>query len=381
MRRAAFIAIVVALLDPPLGASAQTYESSDSWVDADDERPTRRGGRARSLEDARSGAGGLTLGQIGTREIPPTYVVARGDTLWEITGRFYGNPWEWPRVWSYNPEITNPHWIYPQDQVRLLPEGTPTTVTAPHRGRIVVRRGVERGTIFLREQGWLDEEALEQIGEIVGAPDDHMLLSPYDQVYVRFERWEGDAPRGEMTVFRDIPADQRGEGQEGVLARILGTVRIDEWDSEQRTARGTILEALEPIERGFVVAPTPRRFEVVPPARSERDLETRVVASLDEQRLVGTEQLVFIPVGEEDGVRLGNRFFVIRRGDDWRSDIAPSQTEAATVSLPQEPEEYPEETIAEARVVALRPHSAGLFVTAATRPVVVGDVVRMREGY
>ncbi len=59
-------------------------------------------------------------GQARSQLIPERYVVRRGDTLWDVTGRFYGNPWEWPRVWSYNPEITNPHWIYPLDQIPPL---------------------------------------------------------------------------------------------------------------------------------------------------------------------------------------------------------------------------------------------------------------------
>lgn len=383
MRSALRWLLVAALLG--IGAEARAQEQGETWVDIPDEgsrrRPTSRG-TSGSLDEARAGGGGLRLGQVGSRQIPPTYQVRRGDTLWDITGHYYGNPWEWPRVWSYNPEISNPHWIYPDDQIRLLPDGAPITITAPSRGAsIVVRRGVESGTVFLREQGWLDDEALEQVGEIVGSPDDHMMLSPYDQVYIRYERWEGAAPSGEYTVFRDIPASARGDGEQGVLARILGTVRIDEWDEERRTATATIIEGLEPIERGFVVAPAPRRFEIVPPVRAEQDIDTIVVAALAEQRLVGDQQIVFVAIGEEEGLRMGHRFFVVRQGDQWRDDLEATQREAVTVPLPEEPEEYPEETIAEARVVALRPHSAGLMVTGAAHPVQVGDRARMRRGY
>lgn len=379
--------VIAALVLAPAASAAAQYEE-ERWVDTGDDeaapRRTLRGAGAASLEEATASGRGMRLGQIGPRQIPPSYSVRRGDTLWDITGHFYGDPYDWPRVWSYNPEITNPHWIYPDQEVRLLPAGSPVTVTAPRRGsRIVVRRGVDTGTVFLREQGWLDEEALQTSGEIVGSPDDHMMLSPYDQAYIRFDRLpEGQSePRGEYTIFREIEAGQRTAGEEGTLVRILGAVRIDSWDPERRTARATIVEALDPIERGYQVAAVPRRFEVVPPVRSEIDLDTRIVATLTPTQLVGDQQIVFVPVGEENEVRMGHRFFVVRAGDEWREDLAPAQRQAATVEPPEEPEQYPDEVIAEARVVALRPHSAGLLVTRATRPVRVGDRAQIRRGY
>ena len=378
--------MIAALVSAPLLAPrAAVAQEDDYWVDTGETEPapraTRRPG---SLDEATASGRGMRLGQIGAREIPPTHTVRRGDTLWDLTGSYYGDPYQWPRIWSYNPEITNPHWIYPDQSVRLLPEGAPTTVTAPSSSaRIVVRRGVDTGTVFLREQGWLDPEALESRGEIVGSPDDHMLLAPFDQVYVRFDSLpEGQtAPSGEYTIYRSLEEGERREPESGTLVRILGTVRVDSWDPDRRTARATIVEALDPIERGYPVAALPRRFDVVPPVRAEQDLDTEIVATLVPTELVGDQQIVFVPIGEEEGLRLGHRLFVVHAGDDWRRDLAPAQQAAASVEPPAEPEEYPDEVIAESRVVAVRPHSATLLVTRATLPVSVGDRAQLRSGY
>ena len=54
---------------------------------------------------------------------PTSTSCARGDTLWDICFFYFNDPWQWPKIWSYNPQITNPHWIYPGDLVRLLPRG------------------------------------------------------------------------------------------------------------------------------------------------------------------------------------------------------------------------------------------------------------------
>jgi hypothetical protein len=85
-------------------------------------------------EDAALGAleGSARSVDEGRGAVPPpdTYSIRPGDTLWDLSGRFLNNPWYWPKIWSYNPEITNPHWIYPGNLLRFYPsaEESPTRV-------------------------------------------------------------------------------------------------------------------------------------------------------------------------------------------------------------------------------------------------------------
>lgn len=53
-------------------------------------------------------------------DAPKSYIVKKGDTLWEISGIFLNQPWLWPKLWRLNPEINNPHLIYPGDELRLV---------------------------------------------------------------------------------------------------------------------------------------------------------------------------------------------------------------------------------------------------------------------
>ncbi len=47
------------------------------------------------------------------------HVVVKGDNLWDISGHYLKDPFKWPSIWKINPQVRNPHWIYPREVLRL----------------------------------------------------------------------------------------------------------------------------------------------------------------------------------------------------------------------------------------------------------------------
>ena len=170
-------------------------------------------------------------------DTPPVYTVREGDTLWDITEQFYGDPYRWPQVWSYNPEVTNPHWIYPGATIHLLPPDGQFVETAPRGFSYAKKRWKGDNPVYMAEYGFLDSDVLKEAGYIIAANEEHMMLSDTDQAYVRLK--EDATPRigGTYTVYREMQEFERVAGERGKLVRIIGEVLLTDYDRKRQVGR------------------------------------------------------------------------------------------------------------------------------------------------
>jgi hypothetical protein len=351
------------------------------------------GGTTGGTGTVRGDANSAGVFEAYAQRVPSYHTVRRGDTLWEITGYYFHNPWMWPKVWTYNPSIQNPHWIYPGDRLKLRTDGGDDRTTATlGTGMTLRRQTIPRDTVFLRDEGFVDDERRDVWGEVSGSPEDRMMLGDHDTVYLEIKKDHEPRPDQELTVFRSIRATS---GAKGSIVQILGTVRIEKYDADKHIARGRIVESLDVIERGARIGPIGRRFDVVPPVRNKDDLSVRVIASVWPRVFHGQNQVVYINKGSDDGVVAGNRFFVLRRGDPWRSTLSGSgdlsdKTVRSTSELGPDTEsvrgtdrdkDYPDEVVAEMRVLKTREKTAACIVTSSKLEIAEGDLAVARKGY
>jgi hypothetical protein len=399
----------VAALSVPLGASAQSaaVEASD-YSDYFGDGSNGDGDGPRSLGEARAQGKAYRLGQSGSVYRKPTqefHTVSQGDTLWTLSDRYFGDPYHWPELWSYNPEITNPHWIYPLDQVRLsaasedeqvvsaVAAGKPTveafkeprhalaTDLAPNVR--VPPKLLAGDTVFLRDEGYLDEEELKESGRLSGANEEQMFLADSDVVYVRFNKGQKVEVGQTYTVFRSVDKWDREVGERGHLIKIQGSVLITSFDPQKSVARATVVETIDPIERGMSVIKMDRRFILEPAKPNRSNVSARIIGSTQARQLLAYGNVVFLDVGRDKGIVPGNRFFVVRQSDEWQESMNGDAKEMGSIVplVNYDPSELPKEVMAEMRVIGVRKKVTIAVITRSNVDVFQNEKAEMRVGY
>ena len=356
--------------------------SSDTSASSDGFDLGRRGGEATVVHGAESGAY-IVSGQ----NVPSLHTAKRGDTLWDISKKYYGNPYMWPRVWSYNAQIQNPHWIYPGDRIRMRGDSGVRLSTG------LDQKLVPPDTQFLRHFGYVLDGKHPEWGEIVGSPEDQMLLSENDEIYIKLYKDQENLEVGALlTMFEPRKVKNLTPYP---LVWVRGIAKVNRINHKNKMVRARIVESLDTIERGVKVGPMDRKIDVVKPVRNKKTVEAKIVGALYPFEFYAQGQVVFIDKGEEDGVEEGNRFFAVSRGDEWRLGlknagnmadkraITEDDRNARVEETPDkdEPRLYPAETYAELIVQRVRKKTATCVVIASIREIARGSIIIAREGY
>lgn len=330
------------------------------------------------------------------------YTVKAGDTLSKIAEQAFGQRLMWPKLWSLNPQIQNPHWIYPGDQVMLSPAGAGSNAqqsrvlgTGAPIGRAQL---VHHQTLFLRRLAYIDDPREGVMGEVVGAREGVQMISQEQNVYLELRPNTPLHEGQELTIFdavRNPPKVRGARRPPGQIVAILGTARVEYFNPKTRVARARVTEAVDVIERGAKVGQVGREHVVVPPSPATKNVVARVLTSLYPNEFMGQHDVLFIDRGTEDGLTEGNRLFVIRRGDTWRRTLSTTTDEAANsiniqsdervevqaTPLHGDEQTFPEEIVAELRVVKAHRYSSLVAVIQAKVEVEPGDRAVARVGF
>jgi len=275
-------------------------------------------------------------------EFPETYIVQEGDTLWDISTVFLRDPWFWPEIWFKNPQVENPHLIYPGDtlaivyiggerRVQILSRGADGSVLSQTSGglKIVkvnprVRSQAIDATIasipidslrhLLERPIIVDEETLDNSAYVLSSVDNHLINSINDKLYVRkldaatgsgrFQIYRPNRPLFDPTTKELLGYEALYVGESKLLLRgDPASVRVT--SSEREILRDDRVMPMDnaTFERDFL--PRPPSSEV----------SGAIVALLDAISQTGIYQTIAINLGQRDGLEAGNVLRIRRTGN------------------------------------------------------------------
>ena len=203
---------------------------------------------------------------------PSNYVVQKGDTLWDISGQYLAQPWLWPRLWNINPQIANPHWIYPGDVLQLSwVNGEPRLGKATQGGKQMVRltpknhyenKASPIPTLPLSEIGpflqtdhiLADNQQAKTLPHVLGNNEKHIGMLEGDILYVQGSLTPGQ----EYGIYHPgVTYKDRKTGELlGQEAIFVGTARAEERLADDRT-RVTLTHNQREVHQGDKVMPFP----------------------------------------------------------------------------------------------------------------------------
>ena len=319
---------------------------------------------------------------------PEQYTVQEGDTLWDISNKFLNQPWFWPEIWHVNPQVENPHLIYPGDVINVFYVGgkpyltldtdtrlsgftrlSPSVRTEPidTNERIIPIQVIEQ---FLIRPQLISLDELESSPHIVGSQDNRLIYGVGDKVYVRNSDGmsEGtvyniyrpggeflDPDTGELLGYQAL---HLGEG-ELVKEGDVGTLHLS--STEREILRGDRVLPLSDIDSETAFTPKP----------PQTNIDGKVIYLFEAISQVGTYQIIAMNVGQQDGLAKGNVVGISQTGQTVNDKFA-QRDQSQDVKLP-------DEETGVAMVFRTFDRVSYAFIMDANRPVRIGDAIRNPE--
>jgi hypothetical protein len=260
---------------------------------------------------------------------PDQHLVVKGDTLWDISGKFLEHAWCWPQVWGINrDQIRNPHWIYPGQIVYFDRKNGRLSLTKPGSGNgsgeQITRlspqirteasgrdaiQSIPAGAIepFLSQPLIIEADELASAPRIVALQEEgRVLLTINDRAYVR-----GDL-KGQKAFQAFRPGTPLKDPATGKVvayeAVYLGTVALSrEAGPNVDVSTVIVTNTVQEMSIGDLLVPVPpTSFRNYVPHAPERTIDGRIMSIYSGVTYAGQSQIVTVNKGALDGLDVGS---------------------------------------------------------------------------
>ncbi len=242
------------------------------------------------------------------------YTVRKGDTLWDLSDRFFGAPFQWPELWKENRHIANPHWIYPGDRIRLF-HGYPMAPNAAAELSAEGGRGpLNQAGFFtypaMDHIGFIREEPLTPFGTIAKTAEDKTINATHDVLYIKPAANTPLAVGSRFTTYRVFKPliEKKTRKEIGYQHYLTGVVEITQSSAQLAVAK--IVRVYREIRVNDHLIPYQSRSSEVNLQESLPNLSGRLIISEENTVEIGDNTIAFIDKGDSDGIQPGQVYAI-----------------------------------------------------------------------
>jgi hypothetical protein len=273
---------------------------------------------------------------------PERYTVVKGDTLWDISAMFLRDPWLWPEVWYVNPQIENPHLIYPGDEIvltyvdgrpvlkinrkgQLSPKVRPTALN-----QAIPTIPIDAVAPFLTRPYVVEEAGLKKAPYIVHFLNDHIVGGAGISLYARSIM--ETTPRQYAIVRPEKPYKDPDTGKIlGHEALYVGTAELQRTgDPAKLLITASDIEAI--IGDRLIKMEDEEPLIDFQPMIPESSIEGRIISVLHGVSQIGQYNVVVLNKGANVGLKPGHVLEILQGGDEIR-DIIKGRGEMVKLPL------------------------------------------------
>jgi hypothetical protein len=340
-------------------------------------------------------------------DAPTTYVVKKGDTLWDISSIFLNQPWLWPKIWRLNPEINNPHLIYPGDIISLVYDenGVPRLVLNSTEGKPSykwspkIRQKIKQDTAiqllpleviapFLKYDNLFSAEQLEQLPYIIGSDEGYrssmngfkvyvnndLELAKTYAVYNKGEEVIDPETEESLGFYADLVATGQAIATGNMDEKIPATLKISTAKQEIRSGNYVV-----PVHEGQML-PSVLKMKAV-----DESFRGSIVKSVSKGREFGRLDVVMLNRGAEQQVSVGDVMAIKRLSPGvLETNTGPKYTEEASrwdrvLSSDGSDYKMPEEYLGEVIVFKVYPKASMALILKTEKPARLNDLLTAPE--
>ena len=260
-----------------------------------------------------------TVGETVEHEAGFYYTVQRGDTLWDLSDKFFDSPWYWPELWQENEQIPNPHWIYPGERIRLFQKQGQDTFTfnIPEPETTVQDSAVEMASetppVPEEKTVYYSYPSMDAVGFIRKEP-----VNPLGFIYMRYADKNAGAimQGGKYTIYRRLkPTNDRKRNQQlGGQYYIVGIVEVTQLEADFFIAK--VFKSFRALAIDDFILPYQQRPLEIPIKKGVPNLDGKIIVAEEHLELIGDMSVAFIDKGKVDSVEEGQIYTIYYQEKD-----------------------------------------------------------------
>ncbi len=246
------------------------------------------------------------------------YTIQKGDTLWDLSQKFYNSQWDWPGLWEMNDEIKNPHWIFPGKKIKIFLRDKatlkPIIVPVKKVKKTAVPAKVEPSFSFSEMDyvGFIKKEKQVSKGTIIKEQDGHLLMNKDDIIYIKPSGKGTLIPGKIYHVYTTTRVKEKFDEKlfEGYKHLVKAEIKILEHNTNYVIAK--ITHGYRPVLENDLVMDYYEREEVLTVDETPARINAKIISSEDNHLMINDYIIAFIDAGRSQ-VKPGQIYTVLRK--------------------------------------------------------------------